>query len=71
MKKEHVIRPSDAREYIGFQFEGLATALEQFDYCGVAKVVRATRAVFNHSMPDTHQTINPDCVLLNTEKTQE
>ena len=65
MKKEHVIRPIDAKEYIGYQFEGLAQTLEQFDYSGVAKVVRATCAVFNKSAPDTHQSENPDCVLLN------
>jgi len=67
MKKEHIIRPIDAKEYIGYQFEGLAETLEQFDYSGVAKVVRATRAVFNKSEPDAHQSPNPDCVLLNID----
>ena len=68
MKKEHIIRPRDAKEYIGFQFEGLAETLEQFDYRGVAKVVRATQSVFNKTEPDTHQTMNPDCILLNIDK---
>lgn len=68
MIKEHIIRPTDAKEYIGFQFDGLAETLEQFDYRGVAKVVRATQAVFNKTLPDNHQAVNPDCVLLNTDK---
>jgi len=68
MKKEQIIRPIDAKEYIGYQFEGLAATLEQFDYFGVAKVVRATRAVFNKSEPDPHQSADPDCVLLRSDK---
>ena len=71
MKKEHIIRPTDAKEYISFQFDGLAETLERFDYQGVAKVVRATRAVFNQSAPDAHQSVTPDCVLLNLEKTRD
>ena len=70
MEKEHVIRPADAKEYIGFQFEGLAATLEQFDYHGMAKVVRATQAIFNKSEPDAHQSSNPDCILLNIGKSK-
>ena len=70
MKKEHIIRPIDAKEYIGYQFEGLAKTLEQFDYNGVAKVVRATRTVFNASEPDVHESVNPDCILLKVDKTE-
>ena len=70
MKKEHIIRPIDAKEYIGYQFEGLAQTLEQFDYRGVAKVVRATRVVFNQSEPDAHQSCAPDCVLLKADKSR-
>ncbi len=67
MQKEHIIRPADAKEYIGYQFDGLADVLEQFDYRGVAKVVRATHAVFDKSEPDTHETVDPDCTLLNLD----
>ena len=70
MKKEQIIRPVDAKEYIGYQFEGLVETLEQFDYKGVAKVVRATQAVFNKSVPDVHEATDPDCVLLNVGKTK-
>ena len=70
MKKEHIIRPEDAREYIGYQFDGLTAILEQFDYRHVADVVRATRAVFDSSAPQAHQTNEPDCVLLNAGKTR-
>ena len=70
MKKENIIRPEDAREYIHFQFDGLAETLEQFDYQSVAKVVRATQLMFNESAPNAHQTVVPDCVLLNLEKTR-
>ncbi|MBQ3696248.1 MAG: hypothetical protein II938_04730 [Alphaproteobacteria bacterium] len=69
MKKTHIIRPVDAKEYIGFQFEGLVETLEQFDYRGVAKVVRATHAVFNQSAPDGHEGVNPDCIFLKADKT--
>ena len=72
MKKEYIISPADAKEYIGFQFEGLAATLEQFDYQDkVAKVVRATCAVFNKSEPDSHQKADPDCVLLAINKTHD
>ena len=68
MKKEQVIRPTDAKEYIRFQFEGLATTLDQFDYRGMAQVVRAACMVFDKSTPDCHETVAPDCILLNTDK---
>ena len=63
MKKEHVIRPVDAKEYINFQFQGLAETLEKFDYQGMATMVRAAHSVFNKTTPDTH-TVQPDCILI-------
>ena len=71
MKKEQIIRPIDAKEYIGYQFDGLAETLERFDYTGMAKVVRATQAVFNKSTPDSHQCADPDCVLLKADKIKD
>lgn len=70
MKKEQVIRPTDAKEYIGYQFEGLAETLEQFDYVGMAQIVRATQAIFKRAEPDQHISQNPDCILLNVGKTK-
>lgn len=66
MKKEQVIRPVDAKEYINFQFQGLAETLEKFDYPGMASVIRATCSVFNRTAPESHVG-NPDCILI--EKT--
>ena len=68
MKKEQIIRPVDAKEYIGYQFQGLAETLEQFDYGDMAKVVRATQAVFNTVKPETHKALDPDCILLTQAK---
>ena len=67
MKKEHIIRSTDAKEYINFQFQGLVNTLEQFDYQGMANMVRATHNIFNTSMPETHKTM-PDCILLENIK---
>lgn len=67
MKKEQIIRPVDAKEYINFQFRGLAETLERFDYQGMATMVRAAHSVFNKSIPDPHNA-TPDCVLI--EKNQ-
>ena len=67
MTKEHVIRPIDAREYINFQFKGLAETLEKFDYKGMASMVRATHSIFNKSSPESHQA-EPDCILLEGTK---
>lgn len=67
MKKEQIIRPVDAKEYINFQFRGLAETLEKFDYQGMATMVRAVHSVFNKSVPDTH-CVQPDCILI--EKNQ-
>ena len=67
MKKEHIIRPADAKEYINFQFQGLVNTLEQFDYMNMANMVRATHSIFNVSTPDPHKT-NPDCILLESVK---
>lgn len=69
MTKEHIIRPTDAREYIDFQFDGLATTLEQFDFNTMAKIVRATQAIFNKTNPDSHVEAEPDYTLFNTTKT--
>ena len=69
MKKEHIIRPIDAKEYINFQFQGLTKTLEQFDYPGVAQVIRAAHGIFNKSLPETTETHEPDCVLLDVGKT--
>ena len=63
MKKEQIIRQTDAREYIDFQFRGLAETLEKFDYQGMATMVRAAQSVFNKTTPDAHHT-TPDCILL-------
>lgn len=63
MKKEQIIRQADAREYIDFQFRGLAETLEKFDYQGMATMVRAAHSVFNKTAPDEHHT-TPDCILL-------
>jgi len=63
MKKEQVIRPVDAKEYINFQFQGLAETLDRFDYPGMASVIRATCSVFNKTNPESHVT-HPDCVLI-------
>lgn len=71
MKKEHIIRPIDAKEYINFQFQGLTKTLEQFDYAGVAEVVRAAHSVFNKSVPEMHTHCVPDCVLLTAGKTKD
>lgn len=67
MKKEQIIRPIDAKEYINFQFQGLAETLEKFDYQGMAEVVRATHSVFNKTVPDTH-VVQPDCILIDKQK---
>lgn len=67
MKKEHIIRPVDAKEYINFQFQGLAETLEKFDYQGMAVMVRAAHSVFNKTAPDAHN-VSPDYVLI--EKSQ-
>ena len=67
MKKEHIIRPNDAKEYINFQFRGLVNTLEQFDYTGMANMIRATHHIFNNSTPEIHKT-KPDCVLLESIK---
>jgi hypothetical protein len=64
MKKTHLIRPADAKEYIGFQFQGLVETLELFDYQGVARVVRATQSIFDESIPEAHKESSPDCILL-------
>lgn len=69
MKKEYIIRPTDVKEYIGFQFQGLAETLEQFDYTGMAKVVRASYNLFNKMDPDEHKHLDPDCTLLDITKT--
>ena len=71
MKKEHIIRPADAKEYISFQFQGLTQTLEQFDYPGVANVVRAAHGIFQKSMPETSKSCTPDCVLLNATKAKD
>ncbi len=63
MKKEQIIRPIDAKEYIDFQFRGLAETLEKFDYQGMATMVRAAHSVFDKSTPDAHPA-KPDCILL-------
>ena len=63
MKKEQLIRPVDAKEYINFQFQGLAETLERFDYPGMATMVRATHALFNKSNPEP-MSVKPDCILL-------
>ena len=63
MTKEQIIRPADAKEYINFQFQGLVQTLEQFDYPGVANVIRAANAVFNTTSPDKHPP-QPDSILL-------
>ncbi len=67
MKKTQIICPADAREYIDYQFKGLAQTLELFDYNGMADMVRATRAVFSQTSPDTY-TSAPDCILLEVDK---
>jgi len=63
MKKEQLIRPIDAKEYINFQFQGLAETLERFDYPGMATMIRATHILFNKSNPETTD-VRPDCILL-------
>ena len=63
MEKEQIIRQEDAREYIDFQFRGLAETLEKFDYQGMATMVRAAHSVFNKCTPDAHHP-SPDCILL-------
>ncbi|MBQ4472415.1 MAG: hypothetical protein II942_04155 [Alphaproteobacteria bacterium] len=68
MKKEYTIRPTDIKEYIGFQFQCLTETLEQFDYAGMAKIVRATHNLFDKTTPDIHQPVQPDCSLLDITK---
>ena len=67
MKKEHLIRPIDAKEYINFQFQGLVNTLEQFDYSHVASIVRATQTIFDGSMPQQHSKCTPECSLLDVK----
>ena len=67
MKKDQIIRPTDAREYIDFQFRGLAATLEKFDYQGMATMVRAAHSVFIKSTPDSHH-VQPDCILIEKNK---
>lgn len=67
MKKEQIIRPIDAKEYINFQFQGLAETLEKFDYQGMATMVRAAHSVFNKTSPDAH-IAQPDCILIDKQK---
>ncbi len=68
MNKEQLIRPIDAREYINFQFNDLATTLQQFDFGGMADIVRAAQIVFQNTLPDSHPTQSTDYTLLETEK---
>ena len=68
MSKEQVIRPVDAREYINFQFNDLAATLQQFDFNGMADIVRAAKVVFQNTAPDSHPTQSTDYTLLETEK---
>jgi len=64
MNKEQLIRPIDAREYINFQFSDLATTLQQFDFKGMANIVRAAQIVFQNTAPDSHLSQSTDYSLL-------
>lgn len=65
MTKQQTIRPVDARQYIDYQFQGLADTLEAFDFNGMAKVVRAAQNVFQKIEPDSHVKSTQDYTLSN------
>jgi len=70
MNKEQLIRPIDAREYINFQFSDLASTLQQFDFNGMADIVRAAQIVFQSTSPDSHPAQSTDYTLVETDKTK-
>ncbi len=69
-EKQHssVISSKDKRDYIAFQFQGLITTLDAFEYNHMARILRALFRLYQRMPEDSIMCLNPSACPLRKNK---